>query len=179
MKRFLFVFLLFLVACEPAETGSMTPEPDVAPEVESPGETTPEAVDEAVEEPPVDDASNETVDDPLVEDTADDSQTEESTPETETTEDTTSEESATDESEETEESDVFTAQTLAYYDGQEGRPAYVAVDGVVYDVTNSTRWRNGAHNGFQAGRDLTRQFNSQHGDTRLSRFPIVGTYVDE
>ena len=73
---------------------------------------------------------------------------------------------------------VFTTETLAYYDGQEGRPAYVAVNGVVYDVTSSSRWRDGAHNGFQAGRDLTRQFNNQHGDSRLGRFPIVGTYTD-
>ena len=32
---------------------------------------------------------------------------------------------------------TFTLAQLAQYDGQNGQPAYVAVDGVVYDVTNS------------------------------------------
>jgi len=75
--------------------------------------------------------------------------------------------------------DVFTAETLAYYDGKEGRPAYVAVDGIVYDLTNSDYWRNGSHyGGVTAGKDLTSQFANQHGDNRLARFPIVGTFVE-
>ena len=71
---------------------------------------------------------------------------------------------------------VFNAETLSYYDGREGRPAYVAVAGIVYDLTESSYWRNGSHNGYQAGRDLTNAF--PHGDSRLTRFPIVGTYTD-
>lgn len=75
--------------------------------------------------------------------------------------------------------DVFTTETLAYYDGKEGRPAYVAVDGIVYDLTNSDYWRNGSHyGGVTAGKDLTSQFANQHGDNRLARFPIVGTFVE-
>ena len=71
---------------------------------------------------------------------------------------------------------VFNRQTLAAFDGRDGRPAYVAVNGVVYDVTGSSRWRNGNHNGVQAGADLTQMFMNQHGDNRLSGFPVVGTY---
>ena len=75
--------------------------------------------------------------------------------------------------------DVFKTETLAYYDGKEGRPAYVAVDGIVYDLTNSDYWRNGSHyGGVTAGKDLTSQFANQHGDNRLARFPIVGTFVE-
>lgn len=69
---------------------------------------------------------------------------------------------------------VFTLEELATYNGRDGQPAYVAVNGVVYDLTNSPMWRNGSHNGVQAGRDLTSIFESQHGDDRLSEFPIVG-----
>ena len=31
---------------------------------------------------------------------------------------------------------IFTLDELKNYDGKEGRKAYIAVDGVVYDVTN-------------------------------------------
>lgn len=71
---------------------------------------------------------------------------------------------------------VFNRESLSEFDGRDNRRAYVAVNGVVYDVTNSPRWPNGNHNGYQAGQDLSSIFNSQHGDSRLSSFPIVGTY---
>jgi predicted heme/steroid binding protein len=174
MKRFFFLFILFLVACEPAEPTTMAPVPEPAQEVVVPETAQPDMMEEPeIEEPSVD-----------VEPPAEKPDSEPSTEESvevddeSTTEEPETTESTSEETEESEENVVFTAQTLAYYDGQEGRPAYVAVDGVVYDVTSSSRWRNGAHNGFQAGRDLTRQFNNQHGDSRLSRFPIVGTYTD-
>ena len=34
---------------------------------------------------------------------------------------------------------IFTEKELGKYDGQNGNPAYVAIDGVVYDVTNVSR----------------------------------------
>jgi predicted heme/steroid binding protein len=195
MKRFFFVFVLFLAACEPAEPATMAPVPEPAPEVVVPETAQPDVMEEpefeepeleepSVDvEPPVDEPDSEPSTEESVE--VDDESTTEESAETddEVDESTSDEPETTDESTETStdessESTVFTAQTLAYYDGQEDRPAYVAVDGVVYDVTSSPRWRDGAHNGFQAGRDLTRQFNNQHGDTRLSRFPVVGTYTD-
>jgi len=72
---------------------------------------------------------------------------------------------------------VFTLEELAEYDGLEGREAYVAVDGVVYDVTGSDMWDEGGHNGFQAGQDLTEGIKeaSPHGVSVLSRMPVVGT----
>lgn len=187
MKRLFILLIVFLVACEPAEPQSMTPAPEPAPEVEAPAVSEPEEVEEPASEEPAGEESVEEVE-PEVEEPDTETSTEESSEESDesTSEETEdSDESSNEESESTDtsteessDSTVFTAQTLAYYDGQEGRPAYVAVNGVVYDVTSSPRWRDGAHNGFQAGRDLTRQFNNQHGDSRLSRFPIVGTYQD-
>ncbi len=71
---------------------------------------------------------------------------------------------------------IFTLEELANYDGQDGNPAYVAVDGIVYDLTNSGAWRNGKHNGFTAGKDLTEEIKeiSPHGVKNLEGIPIVG-----
>ena len=84
------------------------------------------------------------------------------------------------EDEPAEELAVFTLDELAEYDGQDGRPAYVAVDGVVYDFTELPRWRGGVHNGFEAGKDLTDALNtvSPHGDRVLSRAPVVGELAE-
>ncbi len=84
----------------------------------------------------------------------------------------TTEQSASTETEQT-----FTKEQLAEFTGQNGQPAYVAVAGVVYDVSNSPAWPNGNHNGNQAGRDLTSVFNAQHGDNRMASFPVVGRYI--
>jgi hypothetical protein len=37
--------------------------------------------------------------------------------------------------------EAFTLEELATYNGQNGQPAYIAVEGVVYDVSNSSRWK--------------------------------------
>lgn len=74
----------------------------------------------------------------------------------------------------------LTLEELSYYDGKEGRPAYIAVNGDIYDVTDSTFWRNGGHNGFQAGQDLTDAIinESPHGLSNLSRVPKIGILVN-
>ena len=74
----------------------------------------------------------------------------------------------------------LTLDELAYYDGTDGKPAYVAVDGVVYDMSDSSRWRGGNHNGYQAGQDLTNVIDniSPHGRRTLSRVPQVGILVE-
>jgi len=76
---------------------------------------------------------------------------------------------------------IFTLEELSTYDGNDGRPAYVAVDGIVYDLTNSGAWKNGRHNGFTAGRDLTEEIInvSPHGVKNLEGIPIVGKLADE
>jgi predicted heme/steroid binding protein len=67
---------------------------------------------------------------------------------------------------------VFSVAELAKYDGQNGNPAYVAVDGAVYDL--SSIFVGGFHQGFTAGQDLTAAFYSQHDKSRLAGFPVVG-----
>lgn len=75
------------------------------------------------------------------------------------------------------ENKVFSPDELHQYDGQEGRPAYVAYKGVVYDVTGSKMWRNGKHmNRHTAAHDLTLEFSgAPHKADVLERYPRVGT----
>jgi len=75
---------------------------------------------------------------------------------------------------------VFTLEELEKYDGKDENPAYVAVDGVVYDVSNSSAWRRGEHNGFQAGNDLTDEIKniSPHGVSKLKNLTVVGKLVE-
>lgn len=74
----------------------------------------------------------------------------------------------------------LTLEELAEFDGQDGQPAYVAVDGIIYDVSDSSFWSGGGHNGFQAGRDLTQEIkeDSPHGVANLERVPAIGRLVD-
>ncbi len=48
---------------------------------------------------------------------------------------------------EDEELPTFTMDEIAEYDGQDGNPAYIVVDGIVYDVTDSNMWSGGVHQG--------------------------------
>ena len=70
----------------------------------------------------------------------------------------------------------FTLDELKEYDGQNGNKAYVAVDGVVYDVTDVGAWKNREHkNGITAGKDLSEEINkSPHGKDVLKDLPVVG-----
>ncbi|MDR0812921.1 MAG: hypothetical protein LBO63_02815 [Oscillospiraceae bacterium] len=72
----------------------------------------------------------------------------------------------------------FTAATLAEYDGKNGHPAYIAVNGLVYDVSNDKNWIDGEHHGYSAGRDLSVPFGDSHRAATLRKLPIVGTYID-
>ena len=70
----------------------------------------------------------------------------------------------------------LTLEQLKKYDGQNGNPAYVAVDGTIYDVTNAKGWSNGQHkNGITAGKDLSVEINSSpHGKSVLSNLTVIG-----
>lgn len=72
------------------------------------------------------------------------------------------------------------AEALSAFNGKDGQPAYIAVDGVIYDVTEVSFWKNGDHNGFEAGRDLTEEIKniSPHGVSKLRGLPVVGNLVE-
>jgi predicted heme/steroid binding protein len=67
---------------------------------------------------------------------------------------------------------TFTAAELTNFNGKNGQPAYVAVDGSVYDVTRL--FASGFHFTHFAGKDLTNEFYSQHAKSKLANYPIVG-----
>ena len=74
---------------------------------------------------------------------------------------------------------TFTLDELSQYDGKNGNDAYVAVDGIVYDVTNAAKWQNGNHYGVQAGTDCTTAISrSPHGSSVLDGLLIVGTLTE-
>jgi len=70
----------------------------------------------------------------------------------------------------------FTEKELKQYDGREGRRAYIACCGEIYDVTDSFLWKNGKHQvTHYAGKDLTTELKkAPHGVDLLGRFPVVG-----
>jgi len=79
---------------------------------------------------------------------------------------------------------TFTLEDLAGFDGKEGRAAYVAVDGVVYDLTGSRSWPDGAHTrcnlGAMAGKDLSEEMKKAPGSMRalLAKMPVVGKLAE-
>lgn len=74
--------------------------------------------------------------------------------------------------------ETFTTAELAKYDGHDGQPAYVAVKGVVYDVSNVPQWKDGKHHGNLAGHDITPVMpRAIHGESVLKDLPVVGKLI--
>ena len=74
---------------------------------------------------------------------------------------------------------TFTIEELKTFNGKDGNPAYIAVNGLVYDVTNNAAWAAATHFGLTAGNDLTQEFQSCHpGQERiLNQLIVVGRLV--
>ena len=74
---------------------------------------------------------------------------------------------------------VFDAEMLATYNGKDGQPAYVAVDGIVYDVTDVKAWQSPHAGKFEPGKDYSVEIGSSpHGKNKLKGLTKVGTYEE-
>jgi len=74
----------------------------------------------------------------------------------------------------------FTMEELHGFDGKEGRSAFIAYKGRVYDVTGSRFWKEGLHfRKHLAGHDLTDTLKTApHGEEKILSMPEVGILVD-
>jgi predicted heme/steroid binding protein/uncharacterized membrane protein len=70
----------------------------------------------------------------------------------------------------------YTLEDLSRFDGSEKRPAYIAYNGKIYDVSSSELWVEGNHvRKHLAGNDLTEALNTApHGEEKVLRMPLVG-----
>ena len=72
-----------------------------------------------------------------------------------------------------------TKQELEENNGKNGKPAYIAYQGKVYDVSESSFWMDGDHLGMhQAGKDLTGELEmAPHKEENFQRIKWVGDLV--
>lgn len=73
-------------------------------------------------------------------------------------------------------SQKITLQQLKENDGKNGKPAYIAYQGKVYDVTESSFWIEGDHMGMhEAGKDLTEELEmAPHREENFPKVKLVG-----
>jgi predicted heme/steroid binding protein len=73
----------------------------------------------------------------------------------------------------------FTKSQLALRNGQDKPQIWVALHGLIYDVTNSRLWRNGKHYEHWAGQDLTDELkDAPHTEKVFEKFVVVGKLKD-
>jgi predicted heme/steroid binding protein/uncharacterized membrane protein len=70
----------------------------------------------------------------------------------------------------------ITSEELATFNGKDGKPAYIAFQGKVYDVSGSPLWSKGTHMlRHLAGQDLTGSISAApHGVEVFERYPQIG-----
>lgn len=73
----------------------------------------------------------------------------------------------------------LTLEELHNFDGKEGRPAYIALKGNIYDVTDSRLWKEGSHaRKHLAGNDLTDALKTApHNEEKVLAMRHVGKLI--
>lgn len=74
----------------------------------------------------------------------------------------------------------LTPDELSQFDGKEGRPAYFAYGGKIYDATGRRLWKGGNHVGKHlAGFDLTDALKlAPHGKEKIVSLPLAGRLIE-
>ncbi|RWY57383.1 cytochrome b5 domain-containing protein [Mucilaginibacter gilvus] len=71
---------------------------------------------------------------------------------------------------------IYTKSQLALRNGQDKPEIWVALKGVIYDVTERRLWQNGKHYEHWAGQDLTDELaDAPHTETVFEKFKVVGS----
>ena len=75
----------------------------------------------------------------------------------------------------------FTSEELLSFNGKDGNPTYIALQGKVYDLSKSQLWPKGLHmNRHTSGKNLSADISAApHGTEVLERYPQVGTLKKE
>ena len=75
----------------------------------------------------------------------------------------------------------FTPEEMAQFNGENGKPVYIAHAGKVYDVSASKMWKTGTHmKRHRSGQDLTTDIQgAPHQPDVLERYPQVGVLKTE
>ncbi|GCC50841.1 cytochrome b5 [Chryseotalea sanaruensis] len=69
----------------------------------------------------------------------------------------------------------YTKSQLALRNGQDKPAIWVALNGLIYDVTISRLWRNGKHYEHWAGQDLTDELkDAPHTEKVFEKFVVIG-----
>jgi predicted heme/steroid binding protein len=73
----------------------------------------------------------------------------------------------------------ITSQELTENNGKNGKPAYIAFQGKVYEVSESVFWTDGDHMGqHDAGKDLTEELEmAPHREETFTRVKLIGELV--
>jgi predicted heme/steroid binding protein len=69
----------------------------------------------------------------------------------------------------------FSKSQLALRNGQDKPEIWVAINGIIYDVTKSRLWRDGKHYEHWAGQDLTDELkDAPHTEKVFDKFKVIG-----
>jgi predicted heme/steroid binding protein len=74
---------------------------------------------------------------------------------------------------------VYTRSQLALRNGQDKPEVWVALNGLIYNVSLSRLWKNGKHYEHWAGQDLTDELkDAPHTEKVFDKFTVIGVLKD-
>jgi len=69
---------------------------------------------------------------------------------------------------------------LSLRNGRDHDDVWVAYKGLVYDLSQSRKWKNGLHYSHWAGQDLSAELkDAPHSEQEILRFPVLGKLLNK